>query len=520
MGPLVGMLVLGTIAAAAATAVAVGVIWWAIFGDKARGRRRCPRCWHDLSRTPGLTCSECGHAAQSEADLGRARRRWGTAVATLVAVAVIAVWAQSVFLNQSWPTYLPDAVLVRIVGPLTKGWIPSEILDEASDRLRDGSLDADEVLTLAESVVAMAPAAGAHTDPMAALIAAVDASRPEELDPAPGEPGSVSSAKEARRRDFEVRRLALLDQLPPWIEATPLDRVPAGGPGLLCVRGTVWGTKAEWRVREVGSDAPWLVGDQEAGMRRTPAGSVLSVRASPDAGRLRCELETAVRRRTADGTAWGEWSAGPRLSVDHPSIAVDLSGLEPVDDEGARAAALACFDRPVVTWESDETPVALRFQMMTFGANGFGDLLVGITAEVLEDGVPRRRSRLWWSSASRSGWVVECQDAAALRRLRDASRRAPAEATNAGEAPVVPGWTLRITSDRATAARALGPGTNQAPKDRFWAGSLELPLRASLEPGDRARRTYWFDPIDAACGTPRAKSADLPDKSDDSAPNP
>ena len=95
------MLVLAGVAAAAAAAVAVGTIWWAIFGDKARGRRRCPRCWHDLSRTPGLTCSECGHPARTEAELGRARRRWGTAAAALAAVAIAAVWAQSVVLNQA-----------------------------------------------------------------------------------------------------------------------------------------------------------------------------------------------------------------------------------------------------------------------------------------------------------------------------------------------------------------------------------------------------------------------------------
>ena len=47
-------------------AVGVGAVWWALFRDKARGRRRCPRCWHDLSATPGMTCGECGFAAQAD----------------------------------------------------------------------------------------------------------------------------------------------------------------------------------------------------------------------------------------------------------------------------------------------------------------------------------------------------------------------------------------------------------------------------------------------------------------------
>lgn len=37
------------------------------------GRRRCPRCWYDLSGSAGLTCPECGYAAKGEAALGNAR---------------------------------------------------------------------------------------------------------------------------------------------------------------------------------------------------------------------------------------------------------------------------------------------------------------------------------------------------------------------------------------------------------------------------------------------------------------
>ena len=33
---------------------------WAMFGDRARGRRRCPRCWYDMSGATLLKCPECG----------------------------------------------------------------------------------------------------------------------------------------------------------------------------------------------------------------------------------------------------------------------------------------------------------------------------------------------------------------------------------------------------------------------------------------------------------------------------
>ncbi len=52
---------------------------WALFWDRARGRRRCPKCWYDLAATPagaaGTTCPECGRTARSERELARTRRR-------------------------------------------------------------------------------------------------------------------------------------------------------------------------------------------------------------------------------------------------------------------------------------------------------------------------------------------------------------------------------------------------------------------------------------------------------------
>jgi len=44
----------------------VFLAWWGLYWDRARGRRRCPRCWYNLAYTPGMTCGECGYTGRSE----------------------------------------------------------------------------------------------------------------------------------------------------------------------------------------------------------------------------------------------------------------------------------------------------------------------------------------------------------------------------------------------------------------------------------------------------------------------
>lgn len=55
---------------------ACALICWALFWDRSRGRRRCPKCWYDMAGVPGLKCPECGREAKGERALRRTRRRW------------------------------------------------------------------------------------------------------------------------------------------------------------------------------------------------------------------------------------------------------------------------------------------------------------------------------------------------------------------------------------------------------------------------------------------------------------
>ncbi|MCA9299319.1 MAG: hypothetical protein KDA28_09645 [Phycisphaerales bacterium] len=48
--------------------------WSGLFRDRARGRRRCPKCWYDMSELDSLQCPECGRTAKAASRLGRTRR--------------------------------------------------------------------------------------------------------------------------------------------------------------------------------------------------------------------------------------------------------------------------------------------------------------------------------------------------------------------------------------------------------------------------------------------------------------
>lgn len=88
-------------------------------GDASRGRRRCGRCWYDMSRVSGLRCPECGWEARHEIHLFRTRRRWrwiGASV-LLSAAGVVLVVTGAV----GWPQMVPAAVWRAVMPHLDPG---------------------------------------------------------------------------------------------------------------------------------------------------------------------------------------------------------------------------------------------------------------------------------------------------------------------------------------------------------------------------------------------------------------
>jgi hypothetical protein len=72
--------------------LAAALIFWSLLSDRARGRRRCPKCWYDMSGVPSqqrasrevFQCPECGRITKNPRRLLATRRKWRPAFLALI----------------------------------------------------------------------------------------------------------------------------------------------------------------------------------------------------------------------------------------------------------------------------------------------------------------------------------------------------------------------------------------------------------------------------------------------------
>ncbi len=120
-------------------ALVAGVLaWLAIFGDKPRGKARCPKCWYELGRLdspPALpvTCPECGTKVQALGQLTRRRfGPWTMLAACFIAGVAWLGWKLPEVDERGWLWLLPNRVVFELL-PVT-GY-RGEIGDELQRRL-------------------------------------------------------------------------------------------------------------------------------------------------------------------------------------------------------------------------------------------------------------------------------------------------------------------------------------------------------------------------------------------------
>lgn len=93
----------------------LALVYWSLLHDRARGRRRCPKCWYDMS-APGpdpLTCPQCGRTAKREKKLFKTRRRWGWAtIALFLFLGVLSLSLTPQVKHEGWLSIIPRQGLI------------------------------------------------------------------------------------------------------------------------------------------------------------------------------------------------------------------------------------------------------------------------------------------------------------------------------------------------------------------------------------------------------------------------
>lgn len=114
----------------------------ALFADRSRGRRRCPKCWYLMDGVVtegGLRCPECGHAAKSVRALHRTKRRWGwAALACLLGVVAYGVAVTPRVVEGGWRRAVPSTLLVSVWPMDVEAWVGMHLRQQTvNDALLD-----------------------------------------------------------------------------------------------------------------------------------------------------------------------------------------------------------------------------------------------------------------------------------------------------------------------------------------------------------------------------------------------
>ena len=566
------------IAGTAIAALALGVIAWCIAGDRSRGRRRCPKCWHDLSATPGLTCSECGFSADVESDLMRTRRRVGLAAALSLGLFVAAIIVRLQHTGESLWSLLPVRVPIALLPHLPPRAAPSAtdssmdalrrmilggVREDLLGRIARGDLSIAQVGAIADACVNGHEGARpgtrewleAYGDVVAMWLSTGESayvSEPfrtatfDDVSPT-GEELEVLLALQEARRTLVRPVTQRLTSLPPIVVLEPAPAV-AGVPRIMWLgirgfmaegsevrirltttpedalepldgeaRGVSAATKHEGDVHaaatthegDVHAAAATLEGrDPEPPLRShagrwirwMPSGSGASrmpvvlgrePRASPATTPSPATVNVDFAWRISPDAPWHRSS----FTQDLPPAASDADDSAPRGVSGAEldAAVASAFEDGVVLWQLGEYPAAIRFNASATSGDAFDGVAIGLLIDLLEDGVVRRRTRIWWPggdpmAGSLAGWEPPEEHVDALRQLS----LDPGSST---------AWSMRVRSDPDLARRATS-----AARPAYWEGELTLPIRA--RPREDAAPSRRFTFVDAPVDAPPTAPSD------------
>lgn len=426
--------------------VLIYLAWWSLFANKARGRRRCPRCWYDLAYAPGMMCSECGYVARSERDFGRTRRRYLVAMLSISASVMIAAFVNDRVSQLGWSSIVPTKVMILAL-PLAGG----ERSAVHADLLRRANTD-----QLSEREWAMLMSRCVKGD---------------WWHEAPSEAWSDKYAPFVLRRrrliefyddldwDPEIEKTLL--GIPPRFDVTTRRHWPDGSPFQIRVDLREW-WPGRWDCRITAKPAtenadPLMI--LRRATRRGPGGFTTKL-PWVDGEIARADLDVTLERRPIDGGEW-EHVQSNRVALETRFGGTIDEAMQPVTGEIMDAAVRQTFGAGAVRWKDGPSPVRVNFSPQSTYTGDFKDVAIGARIELLCDGVCARVLDIWWLGGvgideRLLGWVSHGEVEEILDSINSRDGR----------------WQMRVTGLPEIALRVFGASS-------YWSGSFTVPLQVT-----------------------------------------
>lgn len=464
-------LLIGWLGGALFALLMLWAMWWALFADRSRGERRCPRCWHLMDAAVGLRCSECGLQVKHERALFATRRRWRLAALALAALVAGTVYLRFTIANDGWWTLLPNRALLTMLPWLPADGDAGDVRSELRSRLAKGLVSERDCLRMLEMVRDGDATAPAGSDLwMRTYGGWLDALRNRWASADPDDALRLAATT--------LPPLMLMDLPSTW----PTDQ------SLVTINRVAdwWPEGVQVRIRVAGVDGlplqPEAINDllayewtraERRGFGDGFAMDFGTLPQGPQRGTLHMHWETRDRLHGDRVMASGECAVPMQIDITGP--ATPLAG---VDDADMQALMRQVFDSGMLRREGSAPQYAFSYRIMLTDAPELASTAFGLVVEACENGVPRRTLRVWWRGGGArelAGWDPPVED--------------PPRLANADESPA---WTLRIRGDQRIAQRAALP-INGKPATQFWSGTIEVPLKVTTMPATQPGRSWTLE---------------------------
>lgn len=460
----------------------IGVAWWALFGDRARGRRRCPRCWYELTYIPGLRCPECGHDAPSEEHLQRTRRKWLLGVGCIMLCTLIGITIAERASQRGWLTYVPNTVLITALPYADDGTGP--LFREVETRIYAGALSDEQIVTVyryaAEGDAGAPPPSDAWVRKYGAFIRRSAQAVISRLD-----------------EDGQAQVFEHLYSIPPRFDFVTRTEWPIDSrPIVHVVADDWWPTLPELRVTvtpQVEGAEPQVF-ERWLGPIQTRSFGLELPTLPP--GEHEVPIEIEVERRFSIDVPWQPIDT-QELSID---VAVAHDGdarPTPVSSPSMDDAIAQVVSSGLIKWPNGSLPVRIRIDHRHTRDPQFADTAVALRIEVFRNGDFGRRLDIWWMGGvlvddRQYAWEVPVHD--------DSVLVAPDQPDDV--------WTVRATGDPNLALLVDGA-------DYYWAGQLEVEVPVRSTRGGAPARGWVRPPEESEESGARPADTDDHEEGDD-----